>query len=263
MGRLYHTIIKIIKTIDQPSVINRATTQRKDLQVQRLQLTKFRPNRHRQGFPLNPSAAMKESAMQVNCASKYQRSVVNCDFLLSECKEYAKLIRKKVVVASLSLDSSAQDVTVTQCDAVTGLVVGGVNAEPNEFPHMAAIGYPDFNGDISFKCGGSLISDRFVLTAAHCSKADRTSPTIIRLGDLNLKLKDKGLPEIDITIENFISHERYNKDSRENDIALIKMRQSAPFSKSIRPACVHQTENIEKSRAAATGWGIHILVNFI
>lgn len=40
-------------------------------------------------------------------------------------------------MASLSLDSSAQDITVTQCDAVTGLVVGGIDASPGEFPHMA------------------------------------------------------------------------------------------------------------------------------
>lgn len=179
-----------------------------------------------------------------------------------ECTEYANLIRKKVVVASLSLDSSAQDVAVVECDAVTGLVVGGENAEPNEFPHQVAIGYPDLNQEISFKCGGSLISDRFVLTAAHCKRADRTSPTTVRLGDLNLKLKDKDLPEIDILIDSFIAHEDYNKDTKQNDIAVIKMKQSAPLSKSIRPACLQQSENIGKTKAVATGWG-KIILNFL
>lgn len=40
-------------------------------------------------------------------------------------------------MASLSLDASPQEISVTQCDAVTGLVVGGVDASPGEFPHMA------------------------------------------------------------------------------------------------------------------------------
>lgn len=158
-------------------------------------------------------------------------------------------------MASLSVDSASQDVAITECDAVTGLIVGGVDANPGEFPHMAAIGYPNLNNELSFKCGGSLISEQFVLTAAHCSSADRTKPSMVRLGDLNLKLKDKGLPELDIPIESFISHEAYNKETRENDIALIKMTQPILITKNIRPACLQQTENIASTKAVATGWG--------
>lgn len=90
---------------------------------------------------------------------------------VSECEEYAKLIEKTVQVSSLSLDSVTQDLTIDQCDISTGLVVGGIKANDNEFPHMAAIGYPNLNrGEIIFACGASLISERFLLTAAHCAR---------------------------------------------------------------------------------------------
>lgn len=89
---------------------------------------------------------------------------------ISECEEYTKLIEKKVQVSSLSLDSITQDLSVDQCDISTGLVVGGVKANENEFPHMAAIGYANLNQEITFACGASLISERFLLTAAHCAR---------------------------------------------------------------------------------------------
>jgi secreted trypsin-like serine protease len=55
---------------------------------------------------------------------------------------------------------------VNRCNATTGLIVGGQKTNAGEFPHMAAIG--EKNGEnIKIFCGGSLISDRFVV---HCYK---------------------------------------------------------------------------------------------
>lgn len=47
-------------------------------------------------------------------------------------------------------------------------VVGGVDAEPGGWPWMALLGYTNAFGEVDFKCGGSLISKRHVLTASHC-----------------------------------------------------------------------------------------------
>lgn len=58
-------------------------------------------------------------------------------------------------------------------------IVGGTDSDVGEFPHVAALGYENF-GEVEFDCGGALISDNFVITAAHC--CNRRKPTIVRLG---------------------------------------------------------------------------------
>lgn len=171
------------------------------------------------------------------------------------CKEYAKKIKKTSQFGSLSLDPSAQNISLAGCNWVTGLIVGGVNANTGEFPHMAAIGYPNLDKKIAFLCGGSLISDQFVLTAAHCKRADRVAPTTVRLGGLNLASKFKAVKEVDIPIATFIPHEAYDSETKQNDIGLIRMRFPVTFSSEVRPACLWQKANINEPRAIASGWG--------
>ena len=48
-------------------------------------------------------------------------------------------------------------------------IVGGLEAKMGEYPWLALIGYAvGQNGNIQYRCGGSLIGVQYVLTAAHC-----------------------------------------------------------------------------------------------
>lgn len=61
----------------------------------------------------------------------------------------------------------------------------------------------------------------------------------------------------DFGIESFISHERYDAETKQNDIAVIKLAKDVSFSdpQKIRPACLWQTNNIGQASTVASGFG--------
>jgi secreted trypsin-like serine protease len=55
----------------------------------------------------------------------------------------------------------------TKSNSDTSRIVGGEETAPNEFPWQALIKVEMTNGE-NVLCGGSLIADQWILTAAHC-----------------------------------------------------------------------------------------------
>lgn len=92
--------------------------------------------------------------------------------------------------------------TIIACEEYTKLsnpflsfnILGGVPTGLGEFPHMAALGYPSQDNpdyQYEFDCGGSIISDMYILTAAHCVTS-RNTPIVVRMGKITLHTNDDG-----------------------------------------------------------------------
>lgn len=97
-------------------------------------------------------------------------------------------------------------------------IVGGTPAKLGAFPWMALIGYSNDLGETSFKCGGSLITKRHVLTAAHCLKSTLSS---VRLGEHNLDTNDEakhldGKPFNKLIKTNFILFLKFNSERNQS-----------------------------------------------
>ncbi|CAO1432212.1 unnamed protein product [Diamesa tonsa] len=202
-----------------------------------------------------PIVCCPTSADNVRPQSSNTNSNSNENISVQKCVEYAKHVKKEFTINALILNAEPHTVSVSQCDYSTALIVGGENTKLGEYPHMAAIAWRDLDGTLQFSCGGSLISERYVLTAAHCSSFQGRAPILVRLGDQNLKTRDDGAYEKDYEIEQFIKHESYSRKSRYYDIAVIRLAQEVTFTKFIRPACLWQSPNINQTKAVATGWG--------
>lgn len=145
---------------------------------------------------------------------------------------------------------------VSTCARSTGLIVGGTEAKENEFPHMVAIGYGfERSVEYAFNCGGSLISDRYVLTAAHCNrKGVDGSPRVAQMSSIELNSgKSRNYP-----IDTFINNPNYNSIAKTADIALIKLKNAVRLTvNGLRPACL-KTKNsnlVDDHKAIATGFG--------
>ncbi|XP_035723564.1 trypsin-1-like isoform X2 [Vespa mandarinia] len=127
-------------------------------------------------------------------------------------------------------------------------IVGGQTTRMNELPWMAKLSYLN-----KFYCGGSLINDRYVLTAAHCVKGFMWFMIKVTFGEHD-RCIDKGIETRyvvrvltgDFSFLNF-----------DNDIALLRLNDRVPFSDTIRPICLPTVKENEYigSKAIAAGWG--------
>uniref|UniRef100_A0A3B4FLK2 Acrosin n=1 Tax=Pundamilia nyererei TaxID=303518 RepID=A0A3B4FLK2_9CICH len=115
-------------------------------------------------------------------------------------------------------------------------IIGGQDAPPGSWPWQAALSI--FG---SFSCGGSLITDQWVLTAAHCISFNNNNNNGLDLYSVHLgRHSQSGLNpnEVTQTLENIVCHPKYNPLTIENDICLLKLSAPVNFTDYIQPICL-------------------------
>ena len=108
---------------------------------------------------------------------------------------------------------------------MTPRIVGGIEAKEGAWPWMAALvytGMDSYNGQF---CGGALIDEEWVVTAAHCTEGSEPEDMEILLNTNNLA---NGSGQR-FTVDQIIQHANYNPDTEDSDIALIHLTENAPY----------------------------------
>uniref|UniRef100_A0A336MY88 CSON006259 protein n=1 Tax=Culicoides sonorensis TaxID=179676 RepID=A0A336MY88_CULSO len=178
------------------------------------------------------------------------RQIVAQQIAEQKCKEYAKFVYQSEQSPTMHVQIDANH--VSKCGIVeTPLIVGGFKAKLAEFPHMALIGYgsPQVNG---WHCGGSIISENVILSAAHCIKHPDGEASVVRIGLLN-KRDHRSMQEIKIS--QIIQHPQYQSNVKYHDIVLFKLVSNIKFEANIRPACLNTNPNLVWDRAVVIGFG--------
>ncbi|KYN21550.1 Serine proteinase stubble, partial [Trachymyrmex cornetzi] len=132
-------------------------------------------------------------------------------------------------------------------------IVGGKNADPGEWPWMVAL----LNAGRQF-CGGSLIDNIHVLTAAHCvanMNSWDVARLIARLGDHNIKTNNE-IRHIERRVKKVVRHRGFNSRTLYNDVALLTLSEPVEFTEQIRPICLPSGSQLYSGKTATViGWG--------
>ncbi|XP_039433007.1 serine protease snake-like [Culex pipiens pallens] len=174
-----------------------------------------------------------------------------------KCNEYREEVVARKGLVALTLTSKPIYYNIYNCSKSVDLIVGGEAARKDEFPHQALLGWPstERGRKYNFFCGGSLISERFVLTAGHCGFLMGVGkPSVVRLGENDLD--DGGEDHADFDIAKFIKHPNYRYKFGYYDIALVRLVDTVLFSKQIRPACLWTGRVMNFTSGVATGFGL-------
>uniref|UniRef100_A0A3Q4B868 Vitamin K-dependent protein C n=1 Tax=Mola mola TaxID=94237 RepID=A0A3Q4B868_MOLML len=138
-------------------------------------------------------------------------------------------------------------------DGLLPWMLGGEVGKKGESPWQVLL----LNARGHFHCGGVLIDENWVLTAAHC--LDNSWKFSVRLGDYE-RYKIEGT-EVTLKVAETFKHPNYRISTVDNDIALLRLETPAPQSEYIVPICLPGQKLAERvlhqngTLTVVTGWG--------
>jgi len=139
--------------------------------------------------------------------------------------------------------------------SVSGFIVGGNEARAHSLPWQISLQAQMFGFNMGHICGGTVISNKYIVTAAHCLTNPMMSYKVV-VGAHSLRKTESYQSTLDV--EEVIVHKGYAaSDGEEDDIALLKVSGSIEYNDGVQPACLpdKSQEWNEDHTFIVSGWG--------
>ncbi|KAM5239785.1 LOW QUALITY PROTEIN: granzyme B-like [Hipposideros larvatus] len=135
-------------------------------------------------------------------------------------------------------------------ESEAGEIIGGHEAKPHSRPYMAYIQFLD-NKNKKNMCGGVLVRENFVLTAAHCNGRSIR----VTLGAHNIKEQEKTQQVCQVT--RAVPNPDYNPKNISNDIMLLQLERNIKLTKAVKPLRLPRGKDRVRpgQKCSVAGWG--------
>nr|AAX41258.1 cathepsin G [synthetic construct] len=134
--------------------------------------------------------------------------------------------------------------------AEAGEIIGGRESRPHSRPYMAYLQIQSPAGQS--RCGGFLVREDFVLTAAHCWGSNIN----VTLGAHNIQRREN--TQQHITARRAIRHPQYNQRTIQNDIMLLQLSRRVRRNRNVNPVALPRAQEGLRPGTLCTvaGWGM-------
>ncbi|KAL4921337.1 trypsin-like cysteine/serine peptidase domain-containing protein [Aspergillus aurantiobrunneus] len=126
-------------------------------------------------------------------------------------------------------------------------IVGGDDATIEQFPYQVAL-----LSDGSLLCGGSIISNQYVVTAGHCTSGASARSLSVRVGSSS---SSSGGTEVGVS--SIAVHPDFNGNTVDNDISILTLAEELTFGDGIAAVDLPTSNSLPEAgtTATASGWG--------
>lgn len=132
-------------------------------------------------------------------------------------------------------------------------IIGGQTAKPGQFPYMAALRQKHGKVFQKHRCGGGILSSRWIITCAHCTQGEfsKISKLAIAAGSHETS-RDGQIYNLD----RIVNHPAFNETGRlTNDISLLRTIKSIQFNTFVQSISLRKQFVGADVAAVISGWG--------